>query len=270
MDEVENPEVKAPEEASDSIVTPAKDTPDQLHLDTSTQLSPAEPSPTFVRPQLNRNSSAPPPKQPPSAVPEFDASQDPPDSLTLAQLKSLRAGFPIVQTHLQQPIPLASVYDFEYRDSQSFPVELEEWFSYSEQERDKLRQIHRAFDQAWRAHTVQDPPPDWTASPELGMNFVTNLLHDLQQGSPHQQNNALQVLTYISLGSWEETAGRTSPNPFFAVLGSVQPQVTAGLENYAFATYQIQIMINTLCLLAQKGAVPLVFDLMKSVCARDL
>ncbi|KAH0075192.1 hypothetical protein KCU66_g21468, partial [Aureobasidium melanogenum] len=203
-------------------------------------------------------------------VPDVDPSQDPPDSLTLAQLKNLRAGFPVLQNPSQQPVPLSSVYDFEYRDSQSFPVEIEEWFTYSEKERSKLRQINAAFDHAWKAHTAQDPVPDWTASPQLGMNFVANLLHDLQLGSPHQQNQALQVLTYISLGTWEETAGRETLNPFFAVLGSNQPQVTDGLPNYAGATFQIQIMINTLCMLAQQGAVPLVYSLMKSVCERDL
>ncbi|KAI5210859.1 hypothetical protein AUEXF2481DRAFT_32090 [Aureobasidium subglaciale EXF-2481] len=272
MDEVENPAVKAPEEESDSIVTPAKDTAEQLHLDNAPVIPPAD-SPTgndtSSRPLLNRNSSAPPPR-PQSQVSDIDPSQDPPDSLTLAQLKNLRAGFPVLQAHLQQPVPLSSVYDFEYRDSQSFPVELEEWFTYSEKERAKLCQINAAFEHAWRAHTARDTVPDWTASPEMGMAFVANLLHDLQLGTPHQKNQALQVLTYISLGTWEETAGRETPNPFFAVLGSNQPQVTAGLPNYAGATYQIQIMINTLCMLAQQGAVPLVYGLMKSVCERDL
>ncbi|THX90131.1 hypothetical protein D6D05_00715 [Aureobasidium pullulans] len=273
MDEVENPQVKAPEEESDGIVTPAKDTAEQLHLDKAPVVSPADPSTIdndSKRPLLKRDSSAPPPKQPPPQVPDTDPSQDPPDSLTLAQLKNLRAGFPVLQAQLQQPIPLSSVYDFEYRDSQSFPVELEEWFTYSEKERSKLRQINAAFEQAWRAHTAQDSVPDWTASPEMGMMFVSNLLHDLQLGSPHQQTQALQILTYVCLGTWEETAGRGTPNPFFAVLGSNQPQVTAGLENYAGATYQIQIMINTLCMLAQQGAVPLLYNILKAVCERDL
>ncbi|KAH0413409.1 hypothetical protein KCU90_g16752, partial [Aureobasidium melanogenum] len=273
MDEVENPQVKAPEEESDSIVTPAKDSAERLHLDNAPVNPPADQptdNDTSKRPLLKRDLSAPPPKQPPPAVPDVDPSQDPPDSLTLAQLKNLRAGFPVLQNPPQQPVPLSSVYDFEYRDSQSFPVEIEEWFTYSEKERSKLRQINAAFDHAWKAHTAQDPVPDWTASPQLGMNFVANLLHDLQLGSPHQQNQALQVLTYISLGTWEETAGRETLNPFFAVLGSNQPQVTDGLPNYAGATFQIQIMINTLCMLAQQGAVPLVYSLMKSVCERDL
>ncbi|KAH0276234.1 hypothetical protein KCU71_g17879, partial [Aureobasidium melanogenum] len=273
MDEVENPQVKAPEEESDSIVTPAKDSAERLHLDNAPVNPPADQptdNDTSKRPLLKRDSSAPPPKQPPPAVPDVDPTQDPPDSLTLAQLKNLRAGFPVLQNPPQQPVPLSSVYDFEYRDSQSFPVEIEEWFTYSEKERSKLRQINAAFDHAWKAHTAQDPVPDWTASPQLGMNFVANLLHDLQLGSPHQQNQALQVLTYISLGTWEETAGRETLNPFFAVLGSNQPQVTDGLPNYAGATFQIQIMINTLCMLAQQGAVPLVYSLMKSVCERDL
>jgi hypothetical protein len=270
MDEVENPQVKAPEDESDNIVTPAKDTAEQLQLDNAPAAtsSPDAAAPaTFRRPQLKRDPSAPPPRQQP---PDVDPSQDPPDSLTLAQLKSLRAGFPVLHAHQQQPIALSSVYDFEYRDSQSFPVELEEWFTYSEKERLKLRQIHAAFDQAWKAHTAQEPIPDWTASPALGMTFVANLLHDLQLGTAHQRETALQVLTYISLGTWEETAGRSTATPFFAVLGFNPPPVTAGQEAYAGATYQIQIMVNTLCMLAQQGAVPLIYDILKSVCERDL
>jgi hypothetical protein len=42
MDEVENPQVKAPEEESDSIVTPAKDTVETLNLDNVPVVPPAD------------------------------------------------------------------------------------------------------------------------------------------------------------------------------------------------------------------------------------
>lgn len=237
------------------------------------------------RPGLKRDtsSSGPPAsaQQPlpqasvPVQAPEVSEFTDgPPDSLTLADLKRIRAGFPTAQLPKQELIALDNIYDFEYQDSQSFPVELEEWFSYSESERTKLRQIHSAFKQAWEdyAGIAQTPSiiPDWCAEPEIGTSFVDSHIELLKHGSPEQQNEALQVICYLALGAWDETAGKTSDDPFFTVLGDRTPRNTDRLQDYTHASFQIQTIISTVCLLARQGALPVVFDLLKSACDRDL
>lgn len=234
------------------------------------------------RPGLKRDfsSSGPPAaaQQPlaQASVQVTEVSEFPPDtqdSLTLADLKRIRQGFPTAQLPKQELISLDGIYDFEYQDSQSFPVELEEWFSYSESERAKLRQIHSAFKQAWESHAGDSggsSTPDWCAEPEIGTGFVNTQIHLLKQGSPEQQNEALQVLCYLALGAWDETAGKTSDDPFFTVLGDRTPRNTDRLEDYTHASFQLQTIISTVCLLARQGALPVVFDLLKTACDRDL
>lgn len=260
--------------------------PQTLPPELSTTAESAAPLPKPRRPLMRRESSTVPPKASPPALPaqvepqqvptQTDFSQEHPDSLTLAQLKSLRSAFPDQAQSPNKPelMLLEKVYDFDYRDTQSFPVELEEWFSYSEPERAKLRQIHATFKEAWSKHATTpdgDSVFDFTDSPELGMSFVDQQIEYLKIGTPEQHNEAIQVLCYLALGNWEETAGRLSVvDPFASLLNGQKTKATEGVDQYPGATFQIQWIINTLCLLARQGAVQAVFESLKATCDRDL
>ncbi|TKA63331.1 hypothetical protein B0A49_09492, partial [Cryomyces minteri] len=91
----------------------------------------SQPAPPPKRPLMRREGSTPAP-QPVLPAPDSYPPEpgDPTDSLTLMQLKNLRAGFP--KEAPPQP------YAFEYKDAQSLPAELEEWFNYSLEDQDLL------------------------------------------------------------------------------------------------------------------------------------
>lgn len=242
------------------------------------------PAPTIKpkRPVLQRDGSASLPPRQPATVPPPQPSdtnevlQEQPGSLTLAQLKELRAeAFP--QSQIPNKLELSSldrVYDFDYHEAQPFPVEIEEWFTYSDMERMRLRQIHATFKHAWSMHATPaqgHAPFDFTESPDLGMDFITQHIAQLKTGSPDDQTLSVQVLCYIALGNWEETAGRTSVvDPFASVTGGVASPATYRTGEYQEATFQIQWIINTACLLARHGAVTAAFQCLNATCHRDL
>ena len=142
MDEVENPALPAADESSPTIPPVADDTQIAVPLVSAEEEEeailppgpedPELPPPKPPRPPLKRDSSsgsALPPQQLPPAPPAATAeelSQDAPDSLTLADLKRIRGTFPNPVTPLEreQLLDYRRVYDFEYQDAQSFPVEL--------------------------------------------------------------------------------------------------------------------------------------------------
>lgn len=261
MDEVENPDLPAAGEKSPTLrpvdeddnedsgvelCSPTKSGIDTVEADgilNDTTKPPLSPSRAKLpaRPLLKRETSAPPPQQAPPAPPEAnDFSQEPPDSLTLAELKRIRSTFPNAQVpQKQQLLDYGQVYDFEYQDAQSLPVELEEWFSYSEKEQLRLRRCKVAFNEDWRKS--EDGGSDWLdVSEEVRRSFVRGKVEQLQQEDHHSdKTKALMVLTYLGLGVWEETAGRID----HARLGELFPQDMrpgSRLANYAHSALQVE------------------------------
>lgn len=222
------------------------------------------------RPVLKRESSAPAPPQPPPAAPSQSAEpheygpQDTQDSLTLAELKRIRSNFPNAPNIRQEILPLKQIYDFEYEDAQTFPVEIEEWFSYSESERNKLRTVQETFNKAWNA----DPNVrhvDWADADgwdETRDNFVKKQIVILREGTSSARSKALQCLVYVALGVWEKTAGRANRRPKFdwPFFGSYRDQ--SGM--------QLACMVENVKQLMRADAVPAVWDTLRAVADGDL
>ncbi|GAB7365041.1 hypothetical protein MBLNU230_g5822t1 [Neophaeotheca triangularis] len=197
LDVVEAEGILAPTPADSSEPSTA------LNSDTENNEPPANPSTALQDPPA-------PPPQLPEQAPELN--QEAPDSLTLADLRRLRATFPESKLPpTKQLLDFGQIYDFEYQDAQSFPVELEEWFTYSEDEEVKLRRCNQSFNDDWRA-TEMGRSRDWTdATEEERRKFIGECLGKLRPlggGDEKVAELALLNLTYIALGAWEETAGK--------------------------------------------------------------
>ena len=287
MDEVENPALPAADESSPTIPPVPDDTQIAVPLVPAVaeeeeailppgpedpELPPAKPP----RPPLKRDGSAgsalPPqqlPPAPPAATTE-ELSQDAPDSLTLADLKRIRGTFPNpVATPLEreQLLDYRRVYDFEYQDAQSFPVELEEWFSYSEEEDMKLRRCKAAFNEQWRA--TEEGRQDWIDSSEVARRAYVKLQAEtLRDGEEEAVIAALQNLTYIGLGVWEETAGRHEGHSL-ADLFRKSEGAGAKLESYASSNLQIQWIVNMVETLRSCGALKAIYETLRKICEDD-
>ncbi|KAM0713542.1 hypothetical protein Q7P37_010504 [Cladosporium fusiforme] len=283
MDEVENPALPAADESSPTIPPIADDTqptiplvsPDNEPLLSTDPGEPEGPPPKPPRPTLKRDSSSgsshpvqqPPPAPPPTSTEEL--VQDPPDSLTLADLKRIRSSFPTATTPLEreQLLNYRRVYDFEYQDAQSFPVELEEWFSYSEEEDLKLRRCRTAFNEQWRA--TEEGRQDWLdVSEDSRREYVEVQIEALRHGEEEAVISALQNLTYIALGVWEETAGREEGAP----LKDFFPNSNEGgakLEDYGSSSLQIQWIVSMVDTLRSCGALKAIYETLRKICEDD-
>ncbi|KAK4580492.1 Factor arrest protein 11 [Recurvomyces mirabilis] len=291
MDEVENPDLPAAGESSPTIrpidqeenddsspvdkpsiadakseapVDSANPSPITQPTPPSTTTRPAAPS----RPVLKRETSAPPPQQSPPAPPTQylespDFSSDPPDSLTLADLKRIRSTFPNIQPPPKQEIlDHDQVYDFKYQDAQSFPVELEEWFTYSTEEELRLRKCKVIFNQVWRADEVGGGF-DWTeVGDEVRRSFLEREMESLRV-TRGMSTTSLMIMVYLALGCWEETAGRQAE----VELEGLFPGGDAGggrLDDYKASEVQLQWIVKMVKLMHECGGLKVVYECLQT------
>ncbi|KAK3709566.1 Factor arrest protein 11 [Vermiconidia calcicola] len=277
MDEVENPDLPAAGEASPTLRPIEEDedsTGNKPPLDTveadGILEQPSQPTPQQqaqpTRPGLKRESSAPAPQQPPPAPPPSnndDFPTDSPDSLTLADLRRIRSTFPTVQTPQKQQLEdYGQVYDFEYADAQSLPVEVEEWFGYGEVEAGRLGACRESYQKAWEA---DDGWTDAEADGRRGFvrKGVRALAHDGVDAG-----EALMCLTYIGLGVWEETAGRRDGG----ALGELFPdydKAGSRLDEYGTSNWQLHLIVGNIETLHACGALQTIYTTLQNIAARD-
>ena len=171
-------------------------------------------APLALRPILKRERSAPPPPQyalstdvPPIAL--TTDQPNPADSLSLAQLRKLVTDMPTKV----EPVP----YDFQYNDTASLTEEIEELFGYDLEEAEIHRETLVHFTTTWDTFGRYD---NSTALHSIGnyMNwgsatsvehraFLCKLKEALYDSKHVALEENLQVLVYIGLGCWYETAG---------------------------------------------------------------
>lgn len=164
------------------------------------------------RPFLRRDGSVPPPRQPPPNPPPEIPQVLPQssESLSVAQIRQYVGTFRFEDTP----------YAFVYQDAASLPEELEEWFSYSIEERARIAKTHASFAQQWTTWNDAEGAGyssgdyDWTkTTPSRRKRFITSILAELSQDNNFERRLChLEALVYLALGSWNETAGLTSEN----------------------------------------------------------
>ena len=156
-----------------------------------------------ARPLLQRNIQSqapptvpPPPNQPPPIPVNFAGGQQPPDSLSLAQLRRIVADFPRSE---------AVAYDFAYEDFGPVEEEIDEWFVYQFWQWVRLNATQRAFDFQWE-RDFGNKTWDETG-PDAQKNFVNQALNAISSSDNKDHAAAVSRITYIVLGRWGNTAG---------------------------------------------------------------
>ncbi|KKK26922.1 hypothetical protein ARAM_005738 [Aspergillus rambellii] len=161
------------------------------------------------RPELRRDAAAPPPPlQPPPPAPVQENLEMSTDSLSLAQLRQLVQEMP----KAEQP-----AYAFEYADSQPFPEEIEEWFQYTEFDRDMLTSMKSSFERRWDLfcdnQPALSPHTSWIEAPhDLQKLFMSEVLEILQDNEIVPRIEALESICYAVTGVWGSTAGKCVPD----------------------------------------------------------
>ncbi|PNS19976.1 Factor arrest protein 11 [Sphaceloma murrayae] len=223
-----------------------------------------------TRPPLKRDSSAPRPltisAEPVSEIQEVP--QEPQDSLTLADLKKLREGFPVSPNTKQDLPSLQNVYKFAYTDAQSFAQEIEEWFSYSAGEMSRIVGLPDTYMRWWGAGNGargDEPLSKWTDSDNQEL-FVEHLLEVISEESERSTAQALCCLCYLALGVFQETAGQQCEYPASALY---QRETSPDLGAKESAGLQMRTMIENSVHMFRYGALEVLLRVLKSISERD-
>ncbi|KAI0133047.1 N1221-domain-containing protein [Hypoxylon sp. NC0597] len=184
--------------AADEGVDPPKEAVDMADTgvaDVGPGTTSAAPTRQAVRPPLQRNQIQPnPPPQP------LSTNNQPPDSLSLAQLRRIVSEFPRQE---------AAAYDFEYSDTGPHEEEIDEWFVYQCWQWDRLNNAHTAFEWQWE-HDIAARQDEITwdeADDEVRTNFILQALDGVKTIDAGTRTAAIGRLTYLILGRWADTAG---------------------------------------------------------------
>ncbi|KAI1342019.1 N1221-domain-containing protein [Xylariaceae sp. FL0016] len=148
------------------------------------------------RPPLQRNQSQPAPISQPPPPP----TNQPPDSLSLAQLRQFVSEFPKAE---------ADAYAFKYTDTGPHAEEIDEWFSYTFWQFVRLNNAQRAYESQWE-HDMAAHETELTwdqASQDVRSQFILQALNSLGSNEFVVRSAAVGRLMYLVLGRWADTAG---------------------------------------------------------------
>ena len=216
-----------------------------------------------VRPVLRRDGSAPPPPMdPPPPAPAGQPLVDTPtNSLSLPQLKQLVSQFPKVDQR---------AYAFQYSDTDSFEVEIEDWFQYTPQESAMLLSSQQTFEERWAKDTTCHLKSGqseimWTdADPHLRLGLLKTALQDLASSEQFCRLEGLEIIFYILGGVWATTAGVLQHK----AAKSHDAKVDGSKESHLNAT-QIDWMHKGADLVLESSGLPLLFDHLKGTLDED-
>lgn len=212
-----------------------------------------------ARPVLRREGSAPaPPQQPPPNPPQSqDEPSNPTDSLSLLQLRRLVTDLPKLEP---------TAYAFEYSETRSFPEELQEWFSYTEEERYMLLQAKETFNEKWEQAQAERPNSSdkasgWTeVEPEYRDSFITEAIKGLNNPELSSRVKSLECISYVALGVWGDTAGMDLGGEEVDL--SVQAKKWVDTQNTK-PKVQLKWIMNGTRTLCKNGAVQKLFDVLR-------
>jgi len=203
------------------------------------------------RPPLQRNM----PSQPPPAVPNAPSSTtsspfppqqpgpgQPPDSLSLAQLRRIVAEFPRTE-------PIA--YDYVYADMGPPEEEIDEWFVYNFWQWVRLNAANRAFHSAWGRMFGQDYGWD-DLGKEAHKRFVAGALNGIRLRDKTARSEAIGTLVYLVLGRWTES-----------VRHATVPSLRNPKAKSAATKVQMAAITEGVQLLSDCGGIPLVWGALR-------
>lgn len=147
-------------------------------------------------------------------------------------------------------------YAFQYRDTDSFEPEIDEWFHYTELEQDRayLLASREAFEQKWKAFCQAQHIPEeitWIITHEdRRLHFVSDLAQDLRDEDYATRTTALSCVYYILTGVWSSTSGLEPREK------GVEDEAHAQIEEERINGVQIQWMHKGADIVRQSSIIP--------------
>jgi hypothetical protein len=165
-----------------------------------------------------------------------------------------------------------TVYAFEYDDTASFKEELEEWFSYHEDEHKRLSAAQEQFDRQWTAFLDVKAAESraintnmaWTEADEnLRTEFVKKNISALNDGHSDARSASLEVVMYLLLGDWGDCGGITVESS-----GKGKEKMNEEDDDPTQLSVQLRFMADMASLLEENGIIPEAVKLLEHHCTR--
>lgn len=211
------------------------------------------------RPQVRRNHLQPPtPQQPPPPPASEQDTQlgngTPTDSLSLLQLRRIVTDMPKVEP---------TAYAFVYEDTASPQEELDEWFSYTEEDRERLVKVKSAFENEWSSFITKERAGSlqsvgWIeADPSERQKFVRGKIAAMRSQDNERRRVGLQCLLYIALGVWGETASQDASQK-----DAASPETKEGVQAKSETlNRQLEWILKDTMLIAETGGLEAVYEI---------
>lgn len=203
-----------------------------------------------LRPNLQRNISTPslppPPNDPPLPPSQVQAEpNEPPDSLSLAQLRRIVSEFP-------KAGDAVAAYDFEYEDTGPHAEEVDEWFVYGQfWQWVRLNGSHRIFESSWEIFSGDQEWHD--TDRETKTRFVQSMLEEIRDGDDISRVHSIARIMYLVLGRWIDTA---QVRPF----GNHGNHADGKKPRSVATPDQLAAMTEGVKLLAEAGGLPIIWQ----------
>ncbi len=129
--------------------------------------------------------------------------------------------------------------------------EIDEWFVYQFWQWVRLNSAQKSFERQWEQHMGSDTA--WEdVETETRNKFVTDILASISAADPKECFVAVEVVLYIVLGRWADTAG-----------GSAAAGDESTARSVATST-QLDAIKAGVELVAQLGGVPIIFKALRN------
>jgi N1221-like protein len=183
-------------------------------------------------------------------------------------------------------------YEFAYGDAASFPEELDEWFSYTIEERGRISVTQFAYGQQqteWRKSAGDDLSSWIHASEDQRRKFMKYLKDGIAERSLEVQRTTeagtrddsvsdvavqkLEALTYLVLGAFSETAGlgnqqtHTGANRTEESVNSAKE--ASALDPYHSTGLQLEWIRKNTLLFLEDGGAKIVLDIFRASADRE-
>lgn len=194
-------------------VSTSEATHDRIDIDAIPNQRPQQRPGLPARPSLGRGDSVPAPHQPPPPAPPQPQADG----------RGFEDPLSLDMTKLAQELPRVdpAPYAFEYQDTSILPDELEEWFTYSAEERNMLLSTREHFIEEIAGcvdHEEMEDESDlgkeinWMmCSAGMKQSFMRRMLQGLETQDVSKRESCLGTLLYLVMGAWYDTAGAHVP-----------------------------------------------------------
>ncbi|KAI9831989.1 MAG: Factor arrest protein 11 [Phylliscum demangeonii] len=180
------------------------------------------------------------------------------DFMTLSQLKRVINEMPRIEPKTEP---------YKYDEAVSFQREMEDWFSYTEEDQSILHRARSAFEETWTSSASTTGTRWRTAGAAPRKQFVQKQVDGLGASDGRDRLVALRCLLYVVLGAWGELGGQNDAAEESAAANVADAVKQARRDTDASIVFaQMTVMMKVAVWIEECGGLQPLHDIMRAIC----